>query len=306
MTLTDAVVEENTATGNGGGIYASNCPVTLDRVMVRANTGNHGGGVYLNSSYLLMLRSQLVDNVAAGFGGGVRYNSSVRDAMTVQNTLLQGNVANDGAAVALRGPTIRDQVLTLRNVAVVDHGGPGAVVLVERGAAAVMDSLFLANQGRYALEEAGGTLTSLRLAVWGQAMPLASRASLVPRDLVTSWPMVGSWVDDGDASNDALLPRPGSPLLGSGSPHVEDLDRTPGDIGLTGGLDVRRGWLREAVDMDRDGMSDGWELRYGLDPARDDGSLDADGDGVSNLQEYRDYTLPDRLDTDGDGVWDGR
>jgi hypothetical protein len=41
-------------------------------------------------------------------------------------------------------------------------------------------------------------------------------------------------------------------------------------------------------DSDGDGMPDGWEVRYGLDPLDpNDASGDLDGDGVSNLDEYR-------------------
>ena len=41
-------------------------------------------------------------------------------------------------------------------------------------------------------------------------------------------------------------------------------------------------------DLDGDGMPNGWEIRYDLDP-RDpsDADLDSDGDGLTNLREYR-------------------
>ncbi len=58
------------------------------------------------------------------------------------------------------------------------------------------------------------------------------------------------------------------------------------------------------VDWDGDGIPDDWEQRYGLDPAVDDSGLDADGDGLTNLQEYHRGTDPLRVDTDGDGVRD--
>jgi hypothetical protein len=45
-------------------------------------------------------------------------------------------------------------------------------------------------------------------------------------------------------------------------------------------------------DTDGDGMPDGWEVQYGLDPLVDDASEDADGDGFSNLIEYRRRTDP--------------
>ncbi|MDB5469565.1 MAG: pectate lyase [Caulobacter sp.] len=41
------------------------------------------------------------------------------------------------------------------------------------------------------------------------------------------------------------------------------------------------------ADLDRDGMADAWEREHGLNPADpDDGALDRDGDGCSNLEAY--------------------
>ena len=41
------------------------------------------------------------------------------------------------------------------------------------------------------------------------------------------------------------------------------------------------------ADEDGDGMPDDWELAQRLDPqATDDGALDQDGDGYTNLEEY--------------------
>ena len=83
-------------------------------------------------------------------------------------------------------------------------------------------------------------------------------------------------------------------------------------------------------DSDDDGITDGWEYFYGYDPNDpDDAFLDEDGDGLVNLSEYYAGTnpkladtdadfIPDfeevvvygsdplDLDTDDDGLWDGR
>ena len=56
--------------------------------------------------------------------------------------------------------------------------------------------------------------------------------------------------------------------------------------------DAYRQFLGETMDpngdLDGDGMPNGWEIRYGLDP-RDpsDADLDSDGDGLTNLRECR-------------------
>ncbi|MDG6224188.1 MAG: hypothetical protein QCI82_01605 [Candidatus Thermoplasmatota archaeon] len=47
------------------------------------------------------------------------------------------------------------------------------------------------------------------------------------------------------------------------------------------------------LDEDNDGMDDNWELANGLDPTVDDSLEDKDGDGVTNIKEYLDYSDPD-------------
>lgn len=58
-------------------------------------------------------------------------------------------------------------------------------------------------------------------------------------------------------------------------------------------------------DSDDDLMPDGWEVRWDFDPNdASDSDLDADGDGVSNLDEYFDDTNPRDVDLDHDGIPD--
>jgi hypothetical protein len=54
-------------------------------------------------------------------------------------------------------------------------------------------------------------------------------------------------------------------------------------------------------DNDNDGIADDWEGVFGIS----DSSVDADGDGLTNLEEYNNSTNPKQSDSDGDNLPDG-
>jgi outer membrane protein assembly factor BamB len=62
----------------------------------------------------------------------------------------------------------------------------------------------------------------------------------------------------------------------------------PDQDGLTNAEEYANGTEPRDEDSDDDGMPDGWEVTYGLDPLDPaDAAEDADGDGYSNLEEYQ-------------------
>ncbi len=63
--------------------------------------------------------------------------------------------------------------------------------------------------------------------------------------------------------------------------------------------------VRSPEDYDDDGMPDVWESTYGFNSRdRTDADRDADGDQITNLEEYLLGSNPRGLDSDGDGVTD--
>jgi hypothetical protein len=66
--------------------------------------------------------------------------------------------------------------------------------------------------------------------------------------------------------------------------------------------------LNGGIDFNRDGLNDAWQVQYWGDAARTNAlaapSADEDGDGLTNLQEYRAGTNPRVADSDGDGFND--
>jgi hypothetical protein len=70
---------------------------------------------------------------------------------------------------------------------------------------------------------------------------------------------------------------------------------------------IKAGYIGQGhPDFDGDGMKDIWEDQFGFDRlVANDGSLDSDSDGLTDLEEAQANTDPFTVDTDGDGIWDG-
>jgi hypothetical protein len=118
---------------------------------------------------------------------------------------------------------------------------------------------------------------------------------------------------DDDGVDDALEHR-----LGMNVYAPDDLEGDPDGDGLTTEEEIELGTRPYELDSDGDGMPDGWEVEYELNPLVADGLLDADRDGVRNVDEFllgtdvldpadppRDmFVSPTGSDVAGDGTFD--
>ncbi len=95
--------------------------------------------------------------------------------------------------------------------------------------------------------------------------------------------------------DDGLLDFDGDGLLNmqeyyaNSDPTEDDSD---GDDLLDREEYIEHRTLLRNTDSDSDGMPDGWEVINNLNPLLNDASLDSDGDGVSNFEEYLADTSP--------------
>ena len=85
---------------------------------------------------------------------------------------------------------------------------------------------------------------------------------------------------------------------GADSKRVARLRLARGDAVVLDALasldELATGALSDLTDSDEDGLSDGWELVYGMDPETPlDAATDIDGDGLDALEEYALLSEPD-------------
>lgn len=88
--------------------------------------------------------------------------------------------------------------------------------------------------------------------------------------------------------------------------YKDDRESDLDNDGLTNLQELKLTTFPDRADSDQDGIHDGFEHQYGLNPLdNSDAQLDPDQDELSNLQEFIHKTQPAKADTDGDTMTDG-
>jgi parallel beta-helix repeat protein len=144
LILDGVTISGNTASNNGGGLWADGfeMDLTIRNSIISGNTaGNDGGGINVDYSGgpLLIQDSQITGNTANDSGGGI-YFYNTRDAVTIERSTISGNTANGaGGGIYLYdtdgGPfTIRETTIS-GNQAIAGGGlflyGPDHPVVIE-------------------------------------------------------------------------------------------------------------------------------------------------------------------------------
>jgi CSLREA domain-containing protein len=225
VTLTDALVNDNSSSaGDGGGVHATGA-VSLTRTTVRSNTANNGGGIYAVGA-LTIATSTLTTNTARTSGGGATGTGGV----TLNNSTIWFNTAVDSSTVGV-------------------HRGGG--IDAPAGTVSLTFSTIALNRGLLggANLAASGTLSS-----FASIVGAAYASSTGPSCVVGATASTGYNLDDtatcgfgsgaGDASNVKNVlgyfgPQGGSTSTAAPMPGSVAIDRVPAATSGCSGTDQR-------------------------------------------------------------------
>ncbi|MGH3087528.1 MAG: fibronectin type III domain-containing protein, partial [Rubrobacteraceae bacterium] len=88
----NTVIENNRATGQGGGIYALGGSVNVENSVIKNNRAtSYGGGISADQASLNVSGSKIGNNTGAFLGGGINAN-----VVTMNNTAVGGNTLQNG------------------------------------------------------------------------------------------------------------------------------------------------------------------------------------------------------------------
>jgi parallel beta-helix repeat protein len=276
--ITNCIFSGNSSSRGGGGVNCLHSSPTITNCIFSANSASDdGGGVYCSSYSSPTITNCIFNNNSAGqwygrgAGGGI---FCVQSSPRIINCVIANNDAGMRGGgiycVSSNNPTITNCTIIDNSSHEAGYGIGGGICC---GGATVTNCIIWGNFGQEIRTYTGGNPST-----------------------VTFCDIRGGWEGEGNINEDPKLTESwhlckGSPCIDSGvdvgapTHDIDDESRPMGEA-----IDIG---ADEFVDIDSDGLPDWWESRYFHDPVGANPISDCDSDGWTNLQEYRNDTMPD-------------
>lgn len=270
LLLQDVQADGNSAADDGGAIAVFSGSVDVLGSTLTGNTGNRGGAVLVESGTARLLDSEISGNTARDTGGGIQLQGG--SGHRVRRLRMVGNSAvNGGGAVALN--EVVDAGSDLSNLAIMENDGGtiggGIAVTGSTSALRIANNTLTGNQssgtgagihvgspnasgvdvvanivawndGDGGIHAASGGGADVRYCLAFATAPgddFSGDATVGGTGNVSDNPSFTTWSDNGDASDDVLTLRSGSPAINAGPTDAsfQDIDGSRNDMGVTGG-----------------------------------------------------------------------
>jgi len=152
LSLYNVIINNNTATESGGGMYLVHVNISSDKVIIINNSAaQSGGGVYVDSSRYNISNLTIANNSAGIIGGGMVLRSTDYGRY-VRNLSIISNSSNYYGGILLRGS--RDIInCTIAN----NNFNSGSAIFYEYGDATISFSNFCNNGAAIAMVQSYGT-----------------------------------------------------------------------------------------------------------------------------------------------------
>ena len=216
--LRNSFIENNTATGWGGGIFTNtNVKVNANNTKFLGNTANTAGGIllWLNSSADLN-NSEVSGNKATGNGGGVYVYDATCSLTTSNSTVFRENSASNGGGIFSFGGTVTAEDSTFEKNTAVMNGG--AIAATQNSSLTVRNSKVLENTSG---DKAGGILAEKSTLEVTDSIIDGNRASLGG----------GLYIADIDAPGETKEDKPEHTIT-----RTEITNNTADGMGIGGGI----------------------------------------------------------------------
>jgi predicted outer membrane repeat protein len=335
------VIQDCTLIGNSGADYggavAGWCSsLKVRRTIMSGNSAIIGGGVAVLSdpsvdtwNFLPTFENDIFRENSASQDGGALYVGAVTGGVSVLNGSFTGHNAGTSAVVSVSNSAS----ILVRNSIIWGNSGPSiqstnSTVTVEyscvqggcSGTGNITNNPLLHPDGYHLLSTSSpcwntGSTNAPVDDIDGDVRPSSGDVDMGADELADA---DGDGLPDYSESKYFGNPTNALPSVDSDGdgltnlqefqygtdPTVADTGDSDGD-GLADAVERSLGTDPYNPDTDGDGMPDGWEVQYSLNPLSNDALADADGDGSNNLTEWYCGGNPSNADSDADGLSDG-